>query len=53
MFICTIIVVVANVRKTVYMQECMNYILLQYATIRLIQSTGHWHSACAYVHYCL
>ena len=29
MFICTILVVVANVRKTVYMQECMNYILLQ------------------------
>ena len=25
MFICTTIVVVANVRKTVYMQECMNY----------------------------
>ena len=29
MFICTIIVVVAIVRKTVYMQECMNNILLQ------------------------
>ena len=26
MFICTLIVVVANVRKTVYMQECMNEI---------------------------
>ena len=25
MFICTIIVILANVRKTVYMQECMNY----------------------------
>ena len=25
MFICTIIVVVANVCKTVYMQKCMNY----------------------------
>ena len=53
MFICTIIVVVANVRKTVYMQECMNYILLQCYTIRLIQSTGHVHSACASAYYCL
>ena len=52
MFICTIIVVVANVRKTVYMQECMNIYFCN-ATIRLIQSTGHLHSACANIYYCL
>ena len=28
MFVCAIIIVVANVRKTVYMQECVTYTIV-------------------------
>ena len=51
MFICTIIVIVANVCKTVYMQECMNYTIAM-LPLSLHNLQLHSHSACANVYYC-
>ena len=52
MFICTIIIVVANVRKTVCMQECMNYTIAM-LSLGLHNLLVHLHLACADVFYCL
>ena len=52
MFICTIIVVVANVSKTVHMQECMNYTNAM-LPLGLHNLQVHLHSSCANVNYCL
>ena len=48
MFIYKIIEVVANVRKTVYMQECMNYTILM-LPLGLHNLQVHLYSACANV----
>ena len=52
MFICTIIVIAANVCKTVYMQECMNYTIVM-LPLGLYNLQVHLHSSCANVSYCL
>ena len=52
MFICTIIVIVANVLKTVYMQECMNYTIAM-LPLGLYNLQVHLHSTRANVFYCL
>ena len=52
MFICTIIVVITNVRKTVYMQECKNYSIAM-LPLCLHNLQVHLHSVCANVYYCL
>ena len=51
MFVCTIIVVVANVRKTVFMQECMNYTIAM-LLLGLHNVQVHLHSTYANVYYC-
>ena len=46
MFICTIVVVVAILRKAVYMQECMNYTFaMQPLSLGLYNLQVHLHSA--------
>ena len=52
MFVCTIIVVVANVRQTVYMLEYMKYIIVMLPLgLHILQV--HLHSAYTDVYYCL
>ena len=52
MFVCTIMVVVANVHKTVYMQEYMNHTIAM-LPLDLYNLLVHLHSACANIYYCL
>ena len=52
MFVYTIIVVVANVRKTVYLQECINYTIAM-LPLGLKNLQVHLLSECANLYYCL
>ena len=52
MFICTIVVEVANVCKTVYMQEYMNYTIVM-LPFGLHKLQVYLHLASVNVYYCL